>query len=96
MDKFSLKYLAKFICEYEIESICIHGRVDKPMPIRSIQNDQLVVLKLRDTGLYSEDLFIISQVLKNNSSITEVDLSKNMIGLTYVDEKDVLEIKMKN
>ena len=28
--------------------------------------------------------------------MTEIDLSKNMIGLTYVDEREVLDIKMKN
>jgi hypothetical protein len=33
MNKFSLKYLAKFICEHPIESIAINGGA---MPIRSI------------------------------------------------------------
>ena len=36
MNKFSLKYLAKFICEYEMESVCINGSIDRPMPIRAI------------------------------------------------------------
>ena len=96
MNKFSLKYLAKFICEYDIESVCINGSFDRPMPIRAIQSNTLVSLNLRDTGLYSEDLFIISQVIKGNTSLRDIDLSKNMIGLTYVDEREVLEIKMKN
>ena len=60
MNKFSLKYLAKFICEYDIASICINGSFERPMPIRALQSNQLVSLNLRDTGLYSEDLFIIS------------------------------------
>jgi len=96
MNKFSLKYLAKFICEYDIEGICINGSFDRPMPIRSLQSNNLVQLNLRDTGLYSEDLFIISQIMKDNTSLQEIDLSKNMIGFTYVDEKEMLDIKMKN
>ena len=36
MDKFSLKYLAKFICEYDIKSISINGSIDRPMPIEAI------------------------------------------------------------
>jgi hypothetical protein len=31
-----------------------------------------------------------------NNSITSINLSKNMIGYTYMDERKVLEIKMKN
>ena len=56
----------------------------------------MVELNLRDQGLYSEDLFIISQVLKDNSSLREINLSKNMIGFTYVDERSMLEIKLRN
>ena len=96
MDKFSLKYLAKFICEFDIQSICINGSFDRPMPIRAIQHNQLISLNLKDTGLYSEDLFIISQVLKDNSSLKEMNLSKNMIGFTYMDESRLIELKRKS
>jgi len=36
MNKFSLKYLAKFICEVDAETICINGG---HMPIRMIQSN---------------------------------------------------------
>jgi hypothetical protein len=81
MSKFSLKYLAKFICEHPIDSISINGGA---MPIRSIQTNTLVTLNLRNCGLFSEDLFILSQVMKDNSSIQHINLSKNMLGYTYV------------
>ena len=45
MNKFSLKYLAKFICEHNIEKICINGGA---MPVQSIQTNQLVELNLSD------------------------------------------------
>jgi hypothetical protein len=64
--------------------------------MREIRMNRLVELNLREQGLYSEDLFILSQVLKINTSITSINLSKNMIGYTYMDERKVLEIKMKN
>lgn len=35
-------------------------------------------------------------MLRTNTSITHLNLSKNMIGYTYMDERKVLEIKMKN
>jgi len=93
MNKFSLKYLAKFICEVDAETVCINGG---HMPIRIIQMNQLVELNLRDQGLYSEDFFVLSQVLKDNTSLQSINLSKNMIGFTYVDERSMLEIKLKN
>ncbi len=93
MTKFSLKYLAKFICEVDVESVSINGG---HMPIRSIQTDSLVELNLRDQGLYAEDLFVLSQVLKDNTSLKLINLSKNMIGFTYVDERNMLEIKLRN
>ena len=63
MNKFSLKYLAKFICEHNLDVICINGG---PMPFKGIQTNTLVELNLSDQGLYSQDLFILSQVLKTN------------------------------
>ena len=93
MNKFSLKYLAKFITEVEAETICINGG---HMPISTIKSNQLVELNLRDQGLYSEDLFVLSQVFKGNTSLQYINLSKNMIGFTYVDERSMLEIKLRN
>lgn len=93
MNKFSLKYLAKFICEVDAETVCINGG---HMPIRPYKSNMLIDLNLRDQGLYSEDLFVLSQVLKDNTSLKNINLSKNMIGFTYVDERSMLEIKLRN
>jgi len=93
MSKFALKYLAKFICEYPIDSISLNGGV---MPIRSIQNNSLLSLSLRDCSLFSEDLFLLSLVMKENKSIEYVDLSKNLIGYTFQQEKKIVDMKMKN
>ena len=93
MDKFSLKYLAKFICEYDIKSISINGSIDRPMPIEAIQYNRIVNLDLQGTGLHSEDLFILSQVLKDNISITSINLSRNMIGMRYIDPSKMKEIQ---
>ena len=93
MDKFSLKYLAKFICEYDIKSISINGSIDRPMPIEAIQYNRIVNLDLQGTGLHSEDLFILSQVLKDNISITSINLSRNMIGMRYIDPSKMQEIQ---
>jgi len=93
INKFSLKYLAKFINEHDVDRICIHGG---EIPIRDIRQNKLTELNLREQGLYSEDLYILAQVLRLNSSITSINLSKNMIGQTYMDDRKVLEIKMKN
>lgn len=93
MNKFSLKYLAKFICEVDAETVCINGG---HMPIRPYKSNMLTELNLRDCGLYSEDLFVLSQVLKDNTSLTYINLAKNMIGFTYVDERSMLEIKLRN
>jgi len=93
MSPFTLKYLAKFICEYDVCNLSINGG---PMPMRSVKADQLIELDLRDQGLYSEDLFVLAQALKENRSLTHINLSKNCIGYTYVEERKLLEIKMKN
>lgn len=34
--------------------------------------------------------------MKDNHSIQHINLAKNMIGYTYVQERKILEIKMKN
>lgn len=61
MSKFSLKYLAKFICEHNLKAVCINGG---PLPTREILNNKMVELNLRNQGLYSEDLFILAQVIR--------------------------------
>ena len=93
MNEFSLKYLAKFVFEHKVERLAINGYL---MPLQSIKMDSIQDLNLVDAGLHSEDLFILSQYLKHNSSITNIDLSKNKIGLKYVEESKVIEFKMKN
>ena len=57
MNRFSLKYLAKFINEHDIKTVCIHGG---EIPMREIRFNRLIELNLREQGLYSEDLFILS------------------------------------
>lgn len=66
------------------------------MPMRQIKSNDLMELVLRDQNLYSEDIFILSQALKQNNSLTRIDLSKNNIGFQYVEERKLLEIKMKH
>lgn len=73
MNEFSLKYLAKFVFEHRVEQLAINGSL---MPLHDIKTDQLMQLNLRESGLYSEDIFILSQYLKHNDSITRIDLSK--------------------
>lgn len=63
MNEFSLKYLAKFVYEHRVEQLAINGGY---MPLHSIKTNQLIQLNLRDAGLYSEDLFILSQYLIHN------------------------------
>jgi len=93
MSKFSLKYLQKFICEHEIKAVCINGG---PLPIRDIMSNKMVELNLRAQGLYSEDLFLLSKVIEQNKSLKIINLSKNHIGQNFVEERKVLDIKMKN
>ena len=57
MNEFSLKYLAKFICEHKVEQLSVNGG---PMPLLAIKLNNLTELNLRDQGLYSEDLFILA------------------------------------
>jgi len=93
LNQFSLKYLGKFIYEHNVESLAVNGG---PMPLLSIKLNNLVELNLREQNLYSEDLFILSQFLKHNTSVTHINLSKNFIGYKYLDEAKIIELKMKN
>jgi hypothetical protein len=93
MNEFSLKYLAKFIYEHNVEQMSINGG---PMPLLSLKMNQLVELNLRDQNLYSEDLFILAQILKHNTSVTNLNLSKNFIGYKFIEESKIIEMKMKN
>ena len=39
---------------------------------------------------------MLAQILKDNTSLEIINLSKNMIGFTYVDERSMLEIKLRH
>lgn len=93
MDEFSLKYLAKYVFEHRVESLAINGGF---MPLQAIKTDQLQQLDLKEQGLHSEDLFILSQYLKHNKSITHINLAKNMIGFKYVADSKMIEVKLQN
>lgn len=95
MNEFSLKYLAKFVFEHKVEMLAINGSGNY-MPLHDIKTDNIVILDLPENNLHSEDLFILSQYLKHNHSIKEINLSKNCIGFKYVEESKVIEIKMKH
>lgn len=45
INRFSLKYLAKFINEHDIKTICVHGG---EIPMREIRMNRLVELNLRE------------------------------------------------
>jgi hypothetical protein len=79
--------------EYDIFSLCIYGG---QLPIRDLRTNNITKLTLRDQGLHSEDLYILSQFIKENISLSQIDLSKNMIGFTFVEERRLLDLKMKN
>lgn len=51
---------------------------------------------MREQNLYSEDLFILAQFLKHNTSVTNLNLSKNYIGYKFIEEAKIIEMKMKN
>lgn len=46
------------------------------MPLLALKANTLQELSLRNQNMYSEDLFILSQFLKHNQSITHINLSK--------------------
>lgn len=77
---FSLKYLAKFIVNHGVDNLSINGGY---MPLNDIKYDKLVLFDLSNQGLFSEDLFILSQFLKMNTSITHINLSNNSIGYKH-------------
>lgn len=79
LSTFALKYLAKFIMSKRIDSISVNGG---PMPLKELKTDQLVLLDLKDQNLFAEDLFILSQFLTPNKSVTHVNLSSNLIGFS--------------
>jgi len=76
-----------------VESLALNGG---HMPLLAIKTNNLIELNLREQNLYSEDLFILSQFLKQNTSVTHINLSKNFIGYKYLEESKVIEMKMKN
>lgn len=45
LNRFSLKYLAKFINEHDLQTVCVHGG---EIPMREIKFNRLVELNLRE------------------------------------------------
>ena len=56
------------------------------IPLKSIRTENLTLLNLSQQGLYAEDLFILSQFLHSNNTITHLNLSKNKIGFACNNE----------
>ena len=77
MSEFSLKYLAKFLYEKRTNLLAINGGL---MQLNTIKMNDIALLNLSNQGLYSEDFFILCQFLKQNNSITHINLSQNYIG----------------
>jgi Ran GTPase-activating protein (RanGAP) involved in mRNA processing and transport len=97
LNEFSLKYLAKFIFEHDVNTLAINGAsAGGFMPLNDIKLNNIVHLTMSECGLHSEDLYVLAQHLKQNTSITSINLSKNNIGFKYIDETKQIEIKMKN
>jgi len=102
LDEFALKYLSKFIYFSNLDSVRIFGPF---MPVREIKENTIIFLNLREQELFSEDLFIISQFLKKNNSITNINISRyyllkklffrNYIGYKQKEEKNFLLKKEK-
>lgn len=83
MSEFSLKYLAKFIYEKRTNLLAINGGL---MQMNTIKMNDIALLNLSNQGLYSEDFFTLCQFLKQNTSITHINLSQNYIGYKKLDQ----------
>ena len=90
LSEFSLKYLAKFIFYHRVENLAINGGM---MPLNTIKLENLKLLNLSNQGLYSQDLFILSQFLKENKSITHINLSKNQIGQKFLSQQEFDQLR---
>lgn len=71
INQFALKYMAKFLYSKRVEQLEIHGG---SIPLNMIKLENITLLNLSSLGLYSEDLFILSQFLRYNHSITHINL----------------------
>lgn len=72
--------------------IAINGGM---LPVNEIICQNLQLLNLSNQGLYSEDLFIMSQYLKRNDSITHINLSNNFLGIKFVEPRIINQQKLK-
>lgn len=85
LSEFGLKYLAKFVASQRVGELAINGG---GMPLHQIKADNLILLNLSENMLFSEDLFILAQFLKQNTSISHINLSRNFIGLKAGQERE--------
>lgn len=74
LDDFALDYLFKFVTESRIPNICLFG---ERLSLRALRDDQLLALSLSGAGLWAEDLKLLALFIKQNSSLTSIDLSQN-------------------
>jgi serine/threonine protein kinase len=74
LDDFGLEYLFKFVTESRIPNVCLFG--DR-LNLRALRENQLLALSLSGAGLWAEDLKLLSLFIKQNNSLTAVDLSNN-------------------
>jgi Ran GTPase-activating protein (RanGAP) involved in mRNA processing and transport len=56
----------------------------------------VVDLDLSKSNLHSEDIYILSMFLKNTTSLTKINLSRNFIGKKYLEESKEIELRVKN
>jgi hypothetical protein len=76
LNDFSLQYLYKFLPESNIPKIRLFG---EKMPLRGLKNNTKKKVNLADKKLHAEDLKALSPFLEMNTSLKELDLSKNPI-----------------
>ena len=90
LNEFGLKYMAKFVLDKRVEELAINGG---GMPLNQMKMDNLILLNLAECHLFSEDLFILSQFLHTNTSITHINLSRNCIGLNQLGSHESLGLE---
>lgn len=85
--------MAKFLYSKRVEQLEIHGG---SIPLNMIKLENITLLNLSSLGLYSEDLFILSQFLRYNHSITHINLQDNNIGYTYLTPQEISRLRDQN
>ena len=75
INDFCLEYLYKFITESRIPNIRMFGNIG--LPIRALASNSIDKLELSSQNIYAEELKLLSFFIKINTSLLEVDLSKN-------------------